>query len=253
MLAAMPGIGTRAGVGRLWGPWGRAAGKQSAGGADVAGKGMGLSQLAPAGGSWGRTASTSPHCPGRSRLLCLIMDLSVQSPALRASVSLAGRALPASAASHIISRGVPPSSPTHAWGPIPGGEGGSWQPCCSQPGSVGLPTACCGWPCLRCHLGGGIRVHVCVGTCAWLRAWVCAHMRCCRCACTCGRARACLCVLGLHAHTGVGVRVCALAHMDVHPSRLLLLPPVTPVLRWQRADLLQAHDYFLGGEALLPC
>lgn len=56
-----------------------------------------------------------------------------------------------------------PLRPPHitSWDPHPWQGGGSWQPCCSQPGSVGLPAACCGWPCLRCHLGVGGGVSLC--------------------------------------------------------------------------------------------
>lgn len=233
MLAAMPGIGTCPGIGQLCHPWGTAAGKQSAGGVDVVGRGIRLSQPLWPGGpeaglAWHPHIAQDDLFSFASLWICQCKaQLSVpQFPwQARLCLPLHPPASPPGAS--------PPSFPVHAWGLIPGGEGGSWQPCCSQHGSLGFPAACRGWPCRGCPC-------TCVGTRAAVD--VCGHTG----LCTYGCAQTCLCAFGLHAHPRVGVHVCVLAHTDVQPS-CLLLPPVTPVRHWQKADPLQAHDYFLGG------
>lgn len=233
MLAAMPGIGTCPGIGQLCHPWGTAAGKQSAGGVDVVGKGIRLSQPLWPGGP-GAGLPRHPHIAQDD----LFSFASLRICRCKAQLSVpqfpwqAGLCLPLHPPASPPGAS-PPSFPAHAWGLIPGGEGGSWQPCCSQHGSLGFPAACCGWPCRGCPC-------TCVGTRAAVD--VCGHTG----LCTYGCAQTCLCAFGLHAHTRVGVHVCVLAHTDVQPS-CLLLPPVTPVRHWQKADPLQAHDYFLGG------
>lgn len=127
---------------------------------DVVGKRLGLSHLLQPEGlgglPWHLSTAQGDHASS---------DLSlVQSPALYASVSLAGRALPIAAHS-TCSWGVPAVSPRA----LSLEKGGRWQWGCSQPGSMGLPAAQTKFSCLGCHLMG-LCVHGGQGVCRCVRA-----------------------------------------------------------------------------------
>lgn len=170
VLAAMPGVGTCPGIGQLCHPWGTAAGKQSARGVDVVGKGIRLSQPLWPGGP-GEGLPRHPHIAQDD----LFSFASLWICRCKAQLSVpqfpwqAGLCLPLHPPASPPGAS-PPSFPAHAWGLIPGGKGGSWQPCCSQHGSLGFPAACRGWACRGCPC-----------TCVWVHVllWMCVDIRVC--------------------------------------------------------------------------